>query len=198
MSPSLKALAGSMALVMVCAFARGGFCLYLAMLYSAIAPNQGTTTARTHLIGGFSTDIFAEGSDCSYSFTIDGRYFRGRGPCPQQSGNKLENSTQGGRQELDGPPQFGEATVFYDPADPLDCGLKDFKTRSDALLRMGIGLLGLGGVIVLTILGMVTVSKTSRGSGGIVVDAEGTVIYPDRIYSAEQNSANNSTRIESK
>jgi hypothetical protein len=188
-----------MVLAMIAAFAYGGFCIYLAMQYSAIAPNQSTTTAYVLVTSGSSRNDAIEDSTCNYSFTVDGRYHGGQGRCPQQSGSNAGNSDEGGLRELASEPTLAEVTVYYDPANPSNNGLTDFNARSEAVylrakMSIGFGVL----LILLMVLGLVLISRTSNRAGGIVVDAEGTVIHPDELFSAGPDSANNSTENKSK
>jgi hypothetical protein len=197
MSSTWKGLAGSMVLAVIAAFAYGGFCIYVAMQYSAIAPNQITTTAYMFVTGGSTRNDIFDVSDCNYSFTVDGRRHGGDGPCPKQSGDNAYNSDEGRIRGLGGS-GLAKATVYYDPADPSNNGLTDFNARSEASylsakVSIGLGIL----LILLMVLGAALIFKTSKEAGGIVVDAEGTVIYPDRLFSGQLTSADNSPKINS-
>lgn len=198
MNASWKGLAASMVLGMIAAFAYGGFCIYVAMHYEAIAPNQGTATTYTFATNRSNSSEFIGGPDCNYTFVVNGSRYFGQGECPRQSGDNARNSDAGRLLGLAGDLKIAETTVYYDPADPSNNGLTDFNARSEGVYLKAKVSIGLGIVVILLlVLGAVLISKTSQGDGGIVVDAEGTVIYPDRLFSGGPDPTDNSAKSDS-
>ena len=198
MSSTWKGLAGSMVLAVIAAFAYGGFCIYAAMQLEAIAPNQGTTTTYTFATSRSSGSEFIEGPICNYAFVVNGSRYFGHGECPRQSGGNAGESDAGRLQGFAGDLKFTETKVYYDPAEPSNNDLTDFNARSEAVYLKAKVSIGLGILLILLLVsGAALISKTSREAGGIVVDAEGTVIYPDRLFSEGLNSDDNSTKINS-
>ena len=87
------------------------------------------------------------------------------------------------------------ATVYYDPANPATNSLTDFGKKSANDYLIARALFGIAvALIVFTALGAVLAANANKGSGGIVVDAQGTVIYPDKIPSGLQESAANAAQ----
>jgi hypothetical protein len=64
----------------------------------------------------------------------------------------------------------------------MEFGAKSESDYVRARLSIGIGVI----LIILLVLGAAVISNISKGKGGIVVDAEGTVIYPDKADSSQQ------------
>lgn len=184
MSSSWKSIAGSFILAMIVAFAYGGFCIYSANQDSALAQSEGSTTARVSRHTQTSNNQTSWSYKCDYSFVVNGAIYHGYENCPDL---KSAASAKGTLMDLAGPPQNFTLSVYFDPSDPSTNSLTDFgaKSESDSLrarLSMGIGVI----FIILLFLGSVVVSNVSKGNGGIVVDPEGTVIYPDKADTNQQ------------
>jgi hypothetical protein len=184
MNSSWKSIAGSFLLGMVIAFAYGGYCYYKASQDSALAQNESTTIAHVSRMSRVSSNNSNWSGKCIFSFVVNGTSYAGHEICPDR---KTDASSQETLMDIAGNGQDFTATVYYDPADPSTNSLLEFGARSEsdsirARLSIGVGVI----FIILLVLGAAVVSNLSKGDGGIVVDAEGTVIYPDKTDSDQQ------------
>jgi hypothetical protein len=184
MNSSWKSIAGSFVLGIIIAFSYGGFCIYAASRDSALAQSEGSTTAQVSRHTRTSNNQSSWSYKCDYSFAVNGAIYHGYENCPDlnKSSSAKETLT-----DLAGPPQSFTTSVYFDPSDPSTNSLTEFgaKSESDSLrarLSMGIGVI----FIILLVLGMVITSAVNKGDGGIVVDEAGTVIYPDKADSSQQ------------
>jgi hypothetical protein len=194
MNSSWKSIAGSMILGAVIAFALGGFCFYEAKQYAALAPNESTATAHLNMRYQSSRNKSYARPKCDYSFSVEGVSYRGYEYCPLQS---PDDPLKGEILDLAGVLLKTTATVYYDPANPSTNSLTEFSAMSErdylyAKLSIGVGVI----LIIFLALGALlapsanTEGGKSRRSGGIVVDAQGTVIYPDELNAGQQENAN--------
>jgi hypothetical protein len=128
---------------------------------------------------------------CDYSFSVEGVSYRGYESCPLQS---ADDPVKAEILDLAGVLLKTSATVYYDPANPSTNSLTEFGAISErdylyAKLSIGIGAM----LVFLVMIGALIVpSVKTEGvrSGGIVVDAEGTVIYPDEINAGQPENTN--------
>jgi hypothetical protein len=198
MNSSWKSIAGSMILGAVIAFALGGGCFYEAKQYAALAPNESTATAHLNMRLESNRNKSYSRHKCDYSFSVEAVTYHGYENCPLQNG---DNPVKGEILDYAGVLLNSSATVYYDPANPSTNSLTEFGALSERdylYAKLGIGV---GSILsFLVIIGALIVPSAnpeggrSRRSGGIVVDAEGTVIYPDEINAGQQESADNSNQ----
>ena len=184
MSSSWKSIAGSFILGMVIAFSYGGFCIYTASQDAALVQSEATTIAHVSKMSSVKSNNSNWNDKCLYSFEVNGTVYAGHEICPDW---KTNASVKGILTDLAGLSPDFSATVYYDPADPSTNSLMEFGAKSEsdyirARLSIGVGVI----FIILLVLGAAVVSNLSNGNGGIVVDAEGTVIYPDKTDSSQQ------------
>ena len=189
MNSSWKSIAGSLILGAVIAFALGGGCFYEAKQYAALAPNESTATAHLNLRYQSSRNKSYARPKCDYSFSVEGVSYRGYETCPFQS---ADDPVKGEILDLAGVLLKSSATVYYDPANPSTNSLTEFGAMSErdylyAKLGIGVGsilsfLVIVGALIVPSV---PSVKTEGARSGGIVVDAEGTVIYPDELKAGQ-------------
>jgi hypothetical protein len=189
MNASWKSIAGSMILGAIIAFALGGVCIYEAKQYDALAPHESTATAHLNIRYQYNRDRRSWRPKCDYSFSVEGTTYRGSENCPRQS---ADNPLKGEILDFSGVLLNSSATVYYDPSDPSTNSLTEYGAKSEisylyAKLSFGVGAM----LVFLIVLGALLVpsANTESGSngksGGIVVDAEGTVIYPDAMNSGQ-------------
>ena len=135
--------------------------------FASAAPSERTTTVPDEYMHCRKTydiiGVVLRGSkySCSYSFNVDETSYDGQAYCAQPS---------------------AAATVYYDSADPSLNSLLEFSAASEQEYReaaLWIGVLTL--FILFFIFSALLDATKSRGDGGVVVDARGTVIYPDEI-----------------
>jgi hypothetical protein len=163
-------------LVFLCA----GICMYKARQYASAAPNERTTTSHVvsvyhSIFRGLRFNYYS----CSYNFSVDGSLYIGLRDCPQWIINDAVNGRYLGSGAV---PTGIDATVYYDPADPSVNSLLDFRAASENEYRVAAPWIGLGVLIILFfVIGRLLAANEKRGHGGVVVDARGTVIYPEEI-----------------
>jgi len=185
-------------------FTIGGFGIHAAMLDAAHVPTERTTEAnviryrssfRTKGAQNQSIDLsnFSTGYKCSYNFSVDGESYSSSGYISELS---VDDSIKAElRKYIDVPLKFS-ATVYYDPSNPSINSLTEYGAMSVDQYRMSTILIGIGVMFIMfAVLGAVLTAKSKIGSGGIVVDAEGTVIHPEKIDPGRQDSADNPTKI---
>lgn len=181
-------------------FTIGGFGVHFAMRDAALVPTERTTEANViryrssiHTKGSQQKSIdlsnFSTAYKCSYNFSVDGESYSGSGYISELS---VDDSTKAELQEYTDVPLSFNATVYYDSSNPSMSSLTEFGAESENQYRIAALTIGSGVVfIILVVLGAVLKASNKIGSGGIVVDAEGTVIYPDKIDPGRQESADN-------
>jgi len=163
-------------LVFVCA----GICVYEAREYASAAPSEKTTTAHVvsvyhSIFRGLRFNYYS----CSYNFSVDGSLYIGLRDCPQWI---IDDAVKGKYVDSGTVPTGTDTIVYYDPADPSVNSLLEFSAESQIVYRCAVPWIGLGALIVLLfILGRLLDANEKRGRGGVVVDARGTVIYPEEI-----------------
>jgi hypothetical protein len=185
-------------------FTLGGICIYGAMRCATLAQRERTTEAnvtryrssfRTKGAQNKSVDLsnFSTGYRCSYNFSVDGESYSSSGHISELS---VDDSIRAELQKYTDVPLRFSATVYYDPSNPSISSLTEFGAMSVDQYRMATILIGIGVTFdIFVVLGAVLTKRSKSGNRGIVVDAEGTVIYPDKIDSGQQESAENPTKI---
>lgn len=181
MSSSSTSIVGSLVLGSVLAFAYGGLSIYEARQDSALALTESTATAQLRLHAETSKNQDIDSLRCDYTFMVNGNFYQGYGICPQQDADRSVKGTLLG---LAGILQNSSATVYYDPANPSTNSLTEFgakRARDDLKANVSIGL----GIVllILVLAGMLYTRSPANANGGIMVDAEGTVVYPDKTDS---------------
>lgn len=171
----MKSILGSLTLGLFLALAYGVLGLYEVSRDKAIASNEGIIpdVVMQH---SFSNTTGA--LRCTYGFSVGDNLYGGHGSCPTDG---TANSIKGSVGSLLVPPN-STATVYYDPNDPSYNSLLDFSVKADndsRKARLGFGLAVV--CAVLLGIGVVIAGKASQPGGGIVVDSQGTTIYPDQI-----------------
>jgi hypothetical protein len=177
----VKSLVGSVALAAFLALVYGGICLYEVGQDAGLAANEVRTTAQIRVHPEASNSQPLDALRCDYNFSVNGVPYVGHGMCPVQED---EPSLKGLVLDAAGVLQKSSVTVYYDPADPSTNSMTEFgaKQAVDGL-RAKVSL-GLGaGLLVFVVLGLLVVPGGKSTPGGIVVDNEGTVLYPDKIDS---------------
>jgi hypothetical protein len=116
---------------------------------------------------------------CSYNFSIDGSFYFGLGDCPQAiADDAVKGKYSGSAAASTG----ADATVYYDPADRSVNSLLEFSAASESEYRAAVPWIGVGVLIIFFfVFGRLLAANEKRGNGGVVVDARGTVIYPEEI-----------------
>jgi hypothetical protein len=138
-------------------FSFGGYCIYRAMQYDNAMSGERSTITHVHKYDNIKH------SYCEYSFTVDGVAYGGR-DCPQGIASG-----------------YSDASVYYDPSNPSMNALEEFGVASKRWYQYAALCLCVGCIAIGFVLFGGTYANSKRGNGGIVVDAEGTVIYPDKI-----------------
>jgi hypothetical protein len=186
MSASARSLVGSLLLASVIALAYGCLCIYTARRDIALAQNESSTTGQATLHPRSRNSSLFNPVRCDYTFIVDGSFYWGHGMCPEQT----DHSLKGTLQNLAGILQNQTVTVYYDPANPGTNSLMEFGAKSEYDYRKA-KLSFAGGVAFLLILaaGSLYFASLSKANRGIVVDSEGTVIYPDEIDSSQKEFA---------
>jgi hypothetical protein len=116
---------------------------------------------------------------CSYNFSVDGSFYIGLGDCPEGIADDAINGKYSGSAEvLTGV----DAIVYYNPADPSVSSLLEFSDASAVEYQASMPWIGLEVLIIpFFAFGRILASAQRNGKGGVVVDAKGTVIYPEEI-----------------
>lgn len=166
MSVSWKTGVGRSLILAVVASACGGFEIYKARQFAKAVQGERTTTipeAYAHCRETYAILGFLRGSrySCGYSFNVDGTSYHGRAYCPQPSAT---------------------ATVYYNPADPSLNSLLDLSLASEQEYREATLWIGMATLIGLSFIFFAALAAgEKKGTGGVVVDFGGTVIYPEQI-----------------
>jgi hypothetical protein len=180
MGSSSRSLTGSLVLLSLLAFADGGLCLHEAKRDIALAPNESTASGQARMHSQTKNSSIFDSLRCDYIFSVNGNYYNGHGICPKQT----DHSVTGTAEILTGFLPNPNVTVYYDPADPTFNSMMEFVAKSAYDYKKAKIAFGVGAVLLLfSIVGSLLLAGLSNGSQGIVVDAEGTVIHPDKIDS---------------
>lgn len=192
MSAAVKSLVGSMILVSLIALAYGGTCIYTARQDTALAGNEGTASAQVFLQPPSQTRPWAS-SRCDYTFSVNGNLYPGYGMCPQQDAAHPAKAVLPGP---DGVFQNSSATVYFDPANPSTNSLVEFGVKAEGDYLRGKVSVAVG-LAILVLLGVGALYAITPGSTseGVVVDSEGTVIYPDKVDSGQEEFSAHPTHI---
>jgi phosphate/sulfate permease len=182
MSASSRSIVSSLSLFSILAFVYSGLCLYTARRDIALAPNESTTTGQAQVRRQSKNRNPFDYLRCDYTFMVNGSFYRGYGICPNQS----DPSVKGALENFAGLLQNQRVTVYYDPADPTLNSMMEFDVES-AYDYKKAKLYSIVGVVLLVIaVGASFFVSANNASQGIVVDSEGTVIYPDTTDSKQQ------------
>jgi hypothetical protein len=181
-----------MILLSILAFAYGGLCIYKARRDVVLAQNEGATTGQAYLHPRSKNPNIFDSLRCDYIFTVNGNDYNGYGICPKQT----DHSVKGALENLAGLLQNQSVTVYYDPANPetnsmMEFGAKSVYDYNKAKLSFVTGV----ALLIFIAVGALSLTGANNASQGIVVDSEGTVIYPDKIDSGQQQFAAHPGRI---
>jgi hypothetical protein len=177
---SRKTGAGSSLLLSILFFVCASICISKAREFASAVPSERTTTAHVysveHHIFRFLRSNFYS---CSYNFSVDGAFDIGLSDCPQ---GIADNAVKGMYSDFGRASTGVNTTVYYDPADPSVNSLLEFRAASENAYRAAVPVIVLDAIcIFFFILGRLLDANEKRGNGGVVVDARGTVIYPEEI-----------------
>jgi hypothetical protein len=176
----LKPILGSLVLGLFLSLAFAAVSLCTVSRDKAIAPNEAMATATVHpRYGSRSTSISY--MRCNYTFEAGGNDYWGNGLCPSDVAASLTKSA------LEGLPfvrPATTATVYYDPNNPAINSLVEFSAKAaNDYLKAKVGF-GLAVVCILLLgMGVVIAARMSQPGGAIMVDTQGTMLYPDQIKS---------------
>ncbi|HEY1160912.1 MAG TPA: hypothetical protein VGE83_09795 [Terracidiphilus sp.] len=183
-------------------FIIGGFGIHFAMRDAALARAEKTTeasvtqyrsTAGTRSRRQYNLANSSVEYRCSYNFSVDGESYSRTGYISEHS---VDDSIKAELQKHTDVPLKFSATVYYDSLNPSISSLTEFGVESENQYRIAGLVIGSGLVlIVLVALGAVLTASNKNGNGGIIVDAKGTVIYPEEVDAGRQGSADNPTKI---
>ena len=179
MSLSGKTISGALILSMV-AFVCGGLDINSAKQLTNAAPNERTATAQVvsvehHIFRYLRFNFYL----CEYHFSVDRSFYIENGDCPQ---GISDDAARGKYSDSAGTPVEANATVYYDPANPSVNSLLEFNAASESYYRQAVTLICVGALITFFFFfGRLLTTTNKRGRGGVVVDARGTVIYPEEI-----------------
>jgi hypothetical protein len=192
-------------LVSLIAFAIGGFSIHNAMRYTAVAAGERTAEAsvtrarssmHTRSHSTYSLSSLSMEYHCSYNFSVDGESYSNSGYISELS---VDDSIKAELQEYTDVPFRFNATVYYDPANPSRNSLTEYGAMSEDSYRFAELSIGVGVVFVIFVaLGAVLTANSKTGNRGIIVDAQGTVIHPNKVDPGRQDSANDPTKIGSR
>ncbi len=180
MRVSWKTGADRSLILSILVFGCAGICIYKAREFASAAPSERTTTAHVvseehHIFRYLRFNFYS----CNYNFGVDGSFYIGLSDCPQ---GIADDAVKGMSSDSAGASTGASATVYYDPADPSVNSLLEFSAASENAYRDAVPWIGLGALIIFFfILGRLLAANETRGKGGVVVDARGTVIYAEEI-----------------
>lgn len=155
-------------------------CISKAREFASAAPSERTTTAHVysvehHIFRYLRSNFYS----CSYNFSVDGVFDIGLSDCPQEI---ADDAVKGKYSDSSGASMGVNATIYYDPADPSVNSLLEFSVASENAYRAAVPVIVLDAIcIFFFILGRLLDANEKRGNDGVVVDARGTVIYPEEI-----------------
>ncbi len=166
--------AHSLILAVLVFFIAGSF-IYKSRKFASAAPRERASTAQDvsiyhHVFRGLRFNYYS----CTYNFSVDGSFHIGLSDCPQG----IADDVVKGRASAE-----ANATVYYDPTDPSVNSLLEFSAASENAYRVALPWIGFGVLIIFFFAFGRLLAKQAkkRGKGGVVVDARGTVIYPEEI-----------------
>jgi hypothetical protein len=157
-----------------------GIRIYSAREFASAAPSEMTTTAHVvsvehHIFRYIRFGFYS----CTYNFSVDGSFHTGRSDCPP---GIAYDAVKVKFLDPAGTPTRANATVYYDPAHPSVNSLLEFSAASENAYRGAVPCFGIVALIIFFFFfGKLLEANEKRGTGGVVVDAEGTVIYPEEI-----------------
>jgi hypothetical protein len=169
---------GSRSLILLIAVsACVGVCIYQAKQFARATQREKTTSAydlnvQYQLFRGLRFNYYR----CDYDFDVDGVPYSGHGDCPQP-GN--DSAIKGQLAASAG--TSADAIVYYDPVDPSVNSLMKFDATSERCYQDAIPWILLEALIVLSFFFGAALSAHWKGNDGVVIDARGTVLYPDEI-----------------
>lgn len=155
-------------------------CIYNAREFASAAPRERTAAAQDisvyhHIFRYLKFNFYS----CTYNFTVDGSFHTGRSDCPQ---GIADEAVKVKFLDPSGTPAKANATVYYDPAHPSVNSLLEFNTASENEYRGAVPwICTVALIIFFFVFGKLLEANKKRGTGGVVVDARGTVIYPEEI-----------------
>jgi hypothetical protein len=161
-------------------FIGAAFCIFKVWEFARAAPREKTTTAHVvrvyhSIFRGLRFNYYS----CSYNFSIEQSYYVGLGDCPQGIADDARN---GKYLDVSWLSPGIDATVYYDPDDPSVSSLLEFRAARDVYLQTAAPWIGLATLsIFFIVFGRLLEANEKRGIGGVVVDARGTVIFPEEI-----------------
>jgi hypothetical protein len=190
MSVSSRSLGSSLGLLSILAFTYAGLCFYTARRDSGLAQNETTTTGQAQVRRLPKNRNPFDYLRCDYNFMVNGSFYQGYGICPNQS----DPSVKGALENFAGLLHNQKVTVYYDPADPTLSSMMEFGVES-AYNDKKAELYSVVAVVLLIIaVGASFFVRANNASEGIVVDSEGTVLYPDKTYSKQHPDEENVSR----
>lgn len=156
-----------------------GTLIYNAKQFAKAAQHEETTSAyyvnmQYQLFRGFRFNYYR----CDYNFKVDGVSYSGHGDCPQRGS---DSPTNGQLAAYAGTATSADAIVYYDPADPSINSLLTFDATSKRNYQDAFPWICLGALILFSFFFRAALSAQWKSNRGVVVDARGTVIYPDEI-----------------
>jgi len=170
--------ARSLILAALVFFLAGTF-IYKSRELARAAPRERTITAQDvsvshHIFRGLRFNYYS----CTYNFNVNGSFHIGLSDCPQGIADAVKgrsaNSAKASKET--------NATVYYDPADPSVNSLLEFSAASENAYRVSVPWIAFGLLLIFFFaFGRLLDASEKRGNGGVVVDAGGTVIYPEEI-----------------
>jgi hypothetical protein len=161
-------------------FVCAGTCIYKAREFASAAPSEKTAAAQDisvyhHIFRYLRFNFYS----CTYSFNVDGSFHTGRSDCPQ---GIADEAVKVKFLDPSGTPTRANATVYYDPTHPSVNSLLEFNVASENEYRVAVPwICTVALVIFFFVFGKLLEANEKRGNGRVVVDAEGTVIYPEEI-----------------
>ena len=183
MTPAAKSLVGSLILASVLSFGYGCVSIYTALRDSALANTEGKTTGLAQPLLQSRDRHYHDPLRCVYTIKVDGGYYPGHGTCPDQ----IDTSVKPTILNPDVTLRNSTVTVYYDPADPNTNSTTEFGAKSAIEYKTATASILIGvGILLLLALGFWYLGATSGTNQGIVVDSQGTVIYPDKIDPNQQ------------
>lgn len=165
-------------------FAIGSFNIYKGLQYASAVPTEKTTKADNASITVYYQTLFSfkvfKGYRCTYDFFIEGvsyKIFSGHETC---SIPDTDDSMNGDATDTNMVISRPNATVYYDPANPSTNSLIDFGATSKGYYRAARLSIGFALFINLPLVFLMAYNSIKKeGHRGIVIDAGGTVIYPE-------------------
>jgi hypothetical protein len=176
----MKAVTNRSLISSILFFVCAGVCVFKAREYASAAPNERTATAHVvsvyhSVFRGLRFNYYS----CSYNFNVDGSLYIGLRDCPQWI---IDDAVKGKYLGSGTAPTRTDATVYYNPADPSLNSLLEFSIETKIAYRCAVPWVGLGALIILFfVFERLLAANEERGHGGVVVDARGTMVYPQEM-----------------